>query len=149
MDARDEASLLAVRLSKAVAPALAPLRQVPPGPAPPAMAALHALAQHPGGAEDKRRRAKVRARHLLNMYVPSWPGLSPASFFRSGAPKELPFPLSASHATYFFRARNAIYHLFRALALTTDETAPVPDYHSGNGAQAARDDPRFDIKHLL
>lgn len=72
------------------------------------------------------------------MYVPAWPGLCPASFFHFNSPKALPFPLNAPHTTYFFRARNALYHLFRALALTRDETVLVPDYHSGNEVWAIR-----------
>jgi dTDP-4-amino-4,6-dideoxygalactose transaminase len=40
--------------------------------------------------------------------------------------------------TYFFRARNAMYHLFRALAFQDNETVLVPDYHSGNEVWAIR-----------
>ena len=45
------------------------------------------------------------------------------SAFRSRAPHRLPF----------YRARNAIYHLFRALLETNPGlTVLVPDYNSGN-----------------
>jgi dTDP-4-amino-4,6-dideoxygalactose transaminase len=39
---------------------------------------------------------------------------------------------------FFYRARNAIYHLFRALRWAPGETVLVPDYHSGNEVQAIR-----------
>lgn len=72
------------------------------------------------------------------MYVPAWPGLSPRNFFTSGAPKELPFPFNAANKTYFYVARNGIYHLFRALRLQKGETVLVPDYHSGVEVWAIR-----------
>lgn len=72
------------------------------------------------------------------MYVPAWPGLGPTHFFRSHAAKEVPFPLSVPSRTYFYRARNAIYHLFRALRFRRGETVLVPDYHSGNEVWAMR-----------
>jgi dTDP-4-amino-4,6-dideoxygalactose transaminase len=50
----------------------------------------------------------------------------------------LPFPLNAPRATYFFRARNAIYHLVRALHLRKDEIVLVPAYHHGNEVRAIR-----------
>jgi len=49
-----------------------------------------------------------------------------------------PFPLSAAHCTYFYRARNAIYHLFRALSLKPDEPVLVPAFHHGNEVRAIR-----------
>lgn len=72
------------------------------------------------------------------MYVPACSGLYPGYFFRSPSPKELPFPLNAPRRTYFYRARNAIYHLFRALRFQQHETVLVPDYHSGNEVWAIR-----------
>jgi len=66
------------------------------------------------------------------MYVPAWPGLGPTQLFRSRRPLGVPFPLSASERIYFYRARNAIYHLFRALGLHAGDTVLVPNYHSGN-----------------
>src|ERR1019366_2363015 len=39
---------------------------------------------------------------------------------------------------FFYVARNGIYHLFRALALRSDENVLVPDYHSGNETSAIR-----------
>lgn len=72
------------------------------------------------------------------MYVPAWPGLDPAHFFRPRVAREVPFPLGAPGRSYFYRARNAIYHLFRALRFKSGETVLVPDYHSGNEVWAIR-----------
>jgi dTDP-4-amino-4,6-dideoxygalactose transaminase len=71
------------------------------------------------------------------MYVPGWPGLNLGSLLRPDA-RELPFPFCAAEGSYFYRARTAIYHLFRALRLRSDETVLVPDYHSGNEVLAIR-----------
>src|SRR5437899_613179 len=72
------------------------------------------------------------------MYVPAWPCLCPADLLRSPSTAERPFPFNAPHRAYFYRARNAIYHLFRALRFRGDETVLVPDYHSGNEVWAIR-----------
>ena len=72
------------------------------------------------------------------MYVPAWPGLRPQDFLRPPSGTGLPFPLSAPHVRYFYRARAAIYHLFRALGLRNGEPVLVPDYHSGNEVWAVR-----------
>jgi dTDP-4-amino-4,6-dideoxygalactose transaminase len=71
------------------------------------------------------------------MYIPPYPGLDPAILFQRGD-AEVPFPLNAAHATYFFRARNAIYHLFRHLGLGPDAPVLVPSYHSGSEIEAIR-----------
>ncbi len=71
------------------------------------------------------------------MYVSAWPALDPSIvLLRNGA--HAPFPLNAAHATRFFRARNAIYHLFRHLGLGPDAPVLVPNYHSGNEIEAIR-----------
>jgi dTDP-4-amino-4,6-dideoxygalactose transaminase len=46
--------------------------------------------------------------------------------------------MGAPRRTYFFRARNAIYHLFRALALRPGDEVLAPAYHSGNETAALR-----------
>jgi len=80
--------------------------------------------------------------HLIEenelMYVPAWPGLKPGYFFQSPLQRELPFPFSAPHFTYFFRASHAIYHLFHALRFQERDTVLVPAYHSGNEVLAIR-----------
>jgi dTDP-4-amino-4,6-dideoxygalactose transaminase len=70
------------------------------------------------------------------MYVPAWPVLRPAHFLGHprGCEAELPFPLVA-RGTYFYVARNGIYHLFKALQ---GGTVLVPAYHHGNEVRAIR-----------
>jgi perosamine synthetase len=69
------------------------------------------------------------------MFVPYEHGLHPVTLFRARAIGPTPFPMSAPHHTYFYRARNAIYHLFRALG---HGAVLVPDYHNGNEVWAMR-----------
>lgn len=65
------------------------------------------------------------------MYVPTFQGLSPIDWLRP-ATKQPCFPFDAKSLS-FFRARNAIYHLFNGLqALTPRLHVLVPDYNSGN-----------------
>jgi dTDP-4-amino-4,6-dideoxygalactose transaminase len=71
-------------------------------------------------------------------YIPPWPALGPRLALSTGAPHPLPFPFNAPHKTYFYRASNAIYHLFRALRLGQEQAVLVPDYHSGNEVMAMR-----------
>jgi dTDP-4-amino-4,6-dideoxygalactose transaminase len=73
------------------------------------------------------------------MYVSAWPGFRPGALVRSRrSATRRPFPFDAPGATLFYRARNAIYHLFRALPLRTGAPVLVPDYHSGNEVAAIR-----------
>jgi dTDP-4-amino-4,6-dideoxygalactose transaminase len=66
-------------------------------------------------------------------------GLSATDFVRSAAPGTDCFPFDAPHALSFYRARNAIYHLFRALLETNPGlTVLAPDYNSGNEILAMR-----------
>jgi dTDP-4-amino-4,6-dideoxygalactose transaminase len=54
-------------------------------------------------------------------------------------PDELPFPLAAAHGrSFFYLARNAIYHLVKNLHLGERETVLVPDYHHGVEVAAIR-----------
>jgi dTDP-4-amino-4,6-dideoxygalactose transaminase len=73
------------------------------------------------------------------MFVPTYQGLSVTDFFMPASRQEGWFPFNAPHALRFYRARNAIYYLFRALL----ERRPglsvlVPDYYSGNEVLAMR-----------
>ena len=72
------------------------------------------------------------------MYVSEWPGLHPTSLLERPRCANLPFPLSAPNGLYFFRARNAIYHLVRSLGLVQEGKILVPDYHSGSEVWAIR-----------
>jgi dTDP-4-amino-4,6-dideoxygalactose transaminase len=71
-------------------------------------------------------------------FIPAWPVLRPSTFLRRARAWDLPYPLNAARATPFYVARNAIYHLFRALRLKQNEAVLVPDYHSGNEVSALR-----------
>ncbi|MCA1798675.1 MAG: aminotransferase class V-fold PLP-dependent enzyme [Xanthomonadaceae bacterium] len=70
-------------------------------------------------------------------YVPGWPTLAPWGLIgKTAAPP--PFPFNAAHHTWFYRASNAIYHLFKALDLQPWDVVLAPDYHSGNEIWAMR-----------
>lgn len=72
-------------------------------------------------------------------FVPIYQGLSPLDIVRSSAPRERCFPFSVPHRLPFYRARNAIYHLFRALVAANPRlTVLAPDYNSGNEILAMR-----------
>jgi dTDP-4-amino-4,6-dideoxygalactose transaminase len=81
-------------------------------------------------------RARLKGRSVT--FVPGWPVLSPADFLRAKSKGSLPFPLNAPSQSYFYVARSAIYHLFRALNFKADECVLVPNYHSGNEVAAIR-----------
>jgi hypothetical protein len=81
------------------------------------------------------------------MYVPAWPGLAPVDLIRPAlrqaqgvaASRAQPFPFSAPEQLRFYRARNAIYHLFRHLPPKGDRLVVIaPDYYSGNEVLAIR-----------
>src|SRR5829696_8995461 len=66
------------------------------------------------------------------MYVPTFQGLSAIDLLKPASKPAACFPFNAPRLS-FYRARNAIYHLFRELqALTPSLTVLVPDYNSGN-----------------
>jgi dTDP-4-amino-4,6-dideoxygalactose transaminase len=75
----------------------------------------------------------------MAMFVPTYQGLSPADFMRAPAVAPTPFPFNAPASLPFYRARNAIYHLFCALrAQRKNLTVIAPDYNSGNEILALR-----------
>jgi dTDP-4-amino-4,6-dideoxygalactose transaminase len=66
------------------------------------------------------------------MYVPTFQGLSAIDLLRPESAPAAAFPFNAPRLS-FYRARNAIYHLFKALqSLSPSVTVLVPDYNSGN-----------------
>jgi len=71
-------------------------------------------------------------------YVPAWQILHPSLLVGPARRAPLPYPLDQSRLTYVYVARNAIYFLFRALALRPDEIVLAPAYHSGNEIKAIR-----------
>ena len=76
---------------------------------------------------------------VIGTFVPTYQGLSATDFVRTPAVAAGGFPLNVPHRLPFYRARNAIYHLFRALLETNPGlTVLVPDYNSGNEILAMR-----------
>lgn len=81
---------------------------------------------------------------VLSTYCPTFQGLSATDLARPALERASCFPFDAPSAIGFYRARNAIYHLFRALAKHRGGTtgfAPAlkvlaPDYNSGNEVAA-------------
>jgi dTDP-4-amino-4,6-dideoxygalactose transaminase len=70
------------------------------------------------------------------MFVPLYQGLSAVDFVRPVS-RESCYPFTAPGALGFYRARNAIYHLFAALGSRVPRlTVLVPDYNSGNEVMA-------------
>lgn len=68
----------------------------------------------------------------MTMYVPTFQGLSAFDLVRPAAAPRACFPFDAPRLG-FYRARNAIYHLFQALrSLKPRLVVLVPDYNSGN-----------------
>jgi len=72
------------------------------------------------------------------MYVPVDHGLAVTTLLRRRRVGPVPFPLSAPRVRPFYRARHAIYHVFRALGLRSGETVLAPDYHNTNEVAAIR-----------
>ncbi|MBI4478310.1 MAG: DegT/DnrJ/EryC1/StrS family aminotransferase [Acidobacteria bacterium] len=75
------------------------------------------------------------------MYVPTFQGLSATDFVRPPSVDRV-FPFTVPHRR-FYRARNAIYHLFSALRAAgfgsgRAPTVLAPDYNSGNEILAMR-----------
>src|SRR5205085_11145475 len=66
------------------------------------------------------------------MFVPTYQGLTPMDLVRPARARKC-FPFDAPDRHFFYRARNAIYHLFRVLrSETTRLVVLAPDYNSGN-----------------
>jgi dTDP-4-amino-4,6-dideoxygalactose transaminase len=68
------------------------------------------------------------------MFIPTFQGLTPADVVLAASSGAAPrrYPFDVPHLT-FFRARNAIFHLFKVLKATNPRlTVLVPDYNSGN-----------------
>jgi len=76
---------------------------------------------------------------VIGTFVPTYQGLSATDLVRGGARTMECFPFTAPHQVPFYRARNAIYHLFRALLGTNPGLRVLaPDYNSGNEIMAMR-----------
>jgi dTDP-4-amino-4,6-dideoxygalactose transaminase len=82
----------------------------------------------------------ARTAAVRGTFVPTYQGLSPVDLLRR-APEAAAgcFPLNVPGRLAFYRARNAIYHLFRALVEQNPRlTVLAPDYNSGNEILAMR-----------
>ena len=77
---------------------------------------------------------------VMSTCVPTYQGLSAIDLMRGvSATAPAGFPLDVPGRLSFYRARNAIYHLFRALvARRPGLTVLAPDYNSGNEILALR-----------
>lgn len=70
---------------------------------------------------------------VVGTFVPTYQGLSATQLVRRAVDGAAPFPLSAPHRLSYYRARNAIYHLFSTLRASKPSlTVLAPDYYSGN-----------------
>src|SRR5262245_32654784 len=72
------------------------------------------------------------------MYLPAEHGLPLTTLLGPSPAGTLPFPMSAPRPLYFYRARNGIYHAFRALGFQRGDTVLMPDYHNTNEVAAVR-----------
>ena len=76
---------------------------------------------------------------VIGTFVPTYQGLSAMDLVRTAVADTDCFPFNVAHRLPFYRARNAIYHLFRALLETNPGlTVLAPDYNSGNEILAIR-----------
>ena len=76
---------------------------------------------------------------MSGTFVPTYQGLTATDFVRPSGSHAQCFPFNVEHRLPFYRARNAIYHLFRALvAARPGLTVLAPDYNSGNEILALR-----------
>lgn len=77
---------------------------------------------------------------MTGTFVPTYQGLSAADFVRAApASRVACFPFDVPDRLPFYRARNAIYHLFAALLERHPRLSVLaPDYHSGNEMLAIR-----------
>ena len=77
---------------------------------------------------------------IRGTFVPTYQGLSAVDFVRPApATRAACFPFNVDGRLPFYRARNAIYHLFTALVEQNPRlTVLAPDYNSGNEILAMR-----------
>jgi dTDP-4-amino-4,6-dideoxygalactose transaminase len=70
---------------------------------------------------------------VAGTFVPTYQGLSAAHLVRPAIARRAPYPFDAPQRLSYYRARNAIFHLFRALRERRPSlTVLAPDYYSGN-----------------
>jgi perosamine synthetase len=70
---------------------------------------------------------------VVGTFVPTYQGLAAMHLVRRPSASEAPFPFNAPRRISYYRARNAIFHLFRTLREARRSlTVLAPDYYSGN-----------------
>jgi dTDP-4-amino-4,6-dideoxygalactose transaminase len=69
---------------------------------------------------------------VVGTFVPTYQGLAPMHLVGRPSASEPPYPFSAPRRISYYRARNAIFHLFRTLQVRRSLTVLAPDYYSGN-----------------
>jgi len=70
---------------------------------------------------------------VVGTFVPTYQGLAAMHLVGRPSVSEAPFPFNAPRRICYYRARNAIFHLFRTLGQTRRSlTVLAPDYYSGN-----------------
>ena len=70
---------------------------------------------------------------VVGTFVPTYQGLSATHLVRRPSASQAPFPFNAPRRIAYYRARNAIYYLFRTLRESRRSlTVLAPDYYSGN-----------------
>jgi dTDP-4-amino-4,6-dideoxygalactose transaminase len=71
--------------------------------------------------------------NVVGTFVPTYQGLAAMHLVGRPSAATPPFPFNAPRRISYYRARNAIFHLFRTLHETRRSlTVLAPDYHSGN-----------------
>ena len=70
---------------------------------------------------------------VVGTFVPTYQGLAPIHLVGRPSASEPPYPFNAPRRISYYRARNAIFHLFRTLREARRSlTVLAPDYYSGN-----------------
>jgi dTDP-4-amino-4,6-dideoxygalactose transaminase len=71
--------------------------------------------------------------NVVGTFVPTYQGLAAMHLVGRPSASTPPFPFNAPRRISYYRARNAIFHLFRTLhEAQRSLTVLAPDYHSGN-----------------
>jgi dTDP-4-amino-4,6-dideoxygalactose transaminase len=70
---------------------------------------------------------------VIGTFVPTYQGLAAMHLVGRPSASEPPYPFTAPRRISYYRARNAIFHLFRTLGeVRRSLTVLAPDYYSGN-----------------
>jgi DegT/DnrJ/EryC1/StrS aminotransferase family len=64
-------------------------------------------------------------------FVPFYPSTAPSQIWGPRSPAPKPFPLNQERATYYYFARNGIWHAIHLLGLTSNDEVLMPAYNNG------------------